>query len=393
MKRGCKLLMSCDDYIYCYNGEYYASSQEKADFYQRYLRVFDTLRLVTRCIEEKTLAKGRVKLDRRIEYVPIPLFQGPKQYAKTYFKIGKLIKNVAHGCDAAILRLPSTIAMRIFSKVRELGIPYATEIVYDAYDGYKSSESLIHKLLWKRIDNQMRAICYSANGVSCVTEHYLQQRYFTKLKNGFSSHYSSLSLPKSFYGVAREYPDKDVLVIAHVANQVEFNGRKGHLEIIQAIAKLKDEGLRIDAKFAGKDYFGGVAKLEEYARSLGVYDQVHFVGYLSRESLGNFLDSADLFVLPTKAEGLPRVIIEAMSKGLPCISTNVSGNPELLEPHWLIDYKDVDLLVSRIKELSTDATLYESTSIYNYENSLKYEASILESRRDAFYKKLKLTIQ
>ena len=389
MKSGVKLLMSCDDYIYFYDGAFYAGSQERADFYQRYLRVFDKLRLVTRCQEVDMLSPDRVKLDPRIEYTPVPFFRGPKEFAEHYFKIGQAIRGIADGCDAAVLRLPSTVAMRVFADVKRAGIPYATEIVYDACDGYSSSESLVHKMLWKYIDRKMRSICYKADGVSCVTEYYLQQRYFTKKPRAFSTHYSSLALPASFYGESRSFPHQKRLKIAHVANQVEFNGRKGHMEIIEALTKLKEQNIYVDVEFAGGDYFGGVSKLEEYANSLGVGSQVRFVGYLDRTSLDQFLTNADLFVLPTKAEGLPRVIIEAMSKGLPCISTTVSGNPELLGSHWLIDYKDVDLLVERIKELCVNPQIYEETSAVNFKNSWKYEASILEKRRDKFYEQLK----
>lgn len=388
-----KLLMSCDDYIYYCNGAYYAASQDKVDFYARYLRIFDNLRLVTRCVEEPSVKKSRIKLDSRIEYVPIPLFQGPAQYAKRYFEVGRLLSGVANGCDAAVLRLPSTTAMRAFAEVKRAKIPYATEIVFDAYDGFISSESIIHKMLWKRIDNKMRSICYNANGVSCVTEHYLQQRYFTKRADGFSSHYSSLALPKDFYGSERTFPTNKTLTIAHVANQVNFNGRKGHLEIIKAIAKLKECNLTVNVKFAGGDYMEGVAKLKEFACEVGVEEQVKFMGFIDRASLSELLNNADLFVLPTKAEGLPRVIIEAMAKGLPCISTNVSGNPELLGDHWLIDYDDVVALTGRIKELCTIASLYEDVSSINFQNSLGYEASILEKRRDEFYTKLKSLIK
>ena len=383
------LLMSCDDYVYRCNGVYYAGSQERCEFYHRYLRVFDKLRLVARCVEKSETKSSWVKLDAKIEYVPIPIFQGPKEYAKQYFKVGKLISGVADGCDAAVLRLPSTVAMRVYGDIKRAKIPYATEIVYDAYDGYTSSRSLIHKLLWKQIDKQMRKICYEADGVSCVTEHYLQQRYFTKKEGSFSSHYSSLALPKSFYGNARSYPEGRTLTIAHVANQVEYNGRKGHIEVIEAIAKLQLEGLTVNVAFVGKDYFGGQARLEELACEKGVKKQVNFMGYLNRASLDQFLDNVDLYVMPTRAEGLPRVIIEAMAKGLPCVSTRVSGNPELLSNHWLVEYDDVETLADRIRELCTTPDLYVAVSLENINNSYKYESSILEKRRDEFYEKLK----
>lgn len=388
-----KVLMSCDDDLYHCNGVYYAASEEKLDFYRRYLRVFDELRLVARCVEETNLSSGRVRLDSRIEYIPVPLFQGPKQYLLKYCKIGIILKNITKGCDAAILRLPSTIAMRVYDKVKESDIPYATEIVFDAHDGYLSSTSIIHRLLWKRIDNKMRKACYNANGVSCVTAHYLQQRYYTKRCDGFSTNYSSLALPKEFYGAPKTFPKGNRMKIVHVANQVQYAGRKGHNELIAAVANLKRQGIEVDVYFAGKDYFRGQSKLEELAKTLGVLDNIKFIGYINRKQLDDLLSTSDLFVLPTKAEGLPRVIIEAMAKGLPCISTNVSGNPELLGEHWLIDYSDVSTLAERIKELCTNAELYQEVSAINFHNSLEYEASVLEKRRDKFYKKLKSLIQ
>lgn len=382
--------MSCDDSVYCYNGKYYAGSQDEYDFYQRYLRVFEKLRLVTRCVMEKDLKKSRVELsDKRIEYIPIPLFSGPKQYAKQYYKIGRLLRNITDGCDAAVLRLPSTIGQRVCGKVMTSGIPYATEIVYDAKDGYGNERNLVNKLLWYIIHHQMQRACAAARGVSCVTERYLQQHYFSTLPDAFTSHYSSLALPKEFYLAPRKYPQKEILTIVHVSNQVQFNGRKGYNEIITAIKILKDRNVYVHVNFIGPDYQNGFALLSDLAKTLGVEDRVHFLGWASRQQLSYYLDSSDLYVMPTTSEGLPRVIIEAMAKGLPCITTPVSGNPELITDHFLVDYKDINTLADRIEELIRDKELYESTSADNFNRSLQYESSILEKRRDEFYTQLR----
>lgn len=382
-----KLLMSCDDYVYCYQNKYYARTQEKYDFYQRYLRVFDQLRLVTRCVVEETLGKTHVPLDQdpRIEYVPIPFFSGPIQYAKKYFEIDKVTANIAEGCDAAILRLPSTVAQRVCDQVMKAGIPYATELVYDAKDGYEGESNIIHKLLWLRIHHQMKCACAKADGVACVTEQYLQKHYYSMKKENFKSHYSSLALDKSFYTTARKFPPKEVFSISHVCTQVQYNGRKGHNEIIKAIKLLKDEGLKVEIRFAGPDYHNGIALLSNLTKRLGVEDRVFFIGGLNRLQLSQYLEESDLYVMPTRAEGLPRVIIEAMAKGLPCITTPVSGNPELVEQNFLVKYEDVKVLAAKIKLLVTNKTIYEEQSQLNFEKSRQYEASILQSRRDDFY--------
>ena len=147
-----KLLLSCDEYIYEHNGRYYAQSQDWYEFYQRYLRVFEELRLVTRCKHENTLPTKRIPLDldKRIEFIGLPFFQGPKEYAKVYFKIGGILNNIVTGCDAAILRLPWSLAPRIHKRIIKAQLPYACEVVFDAEDGWKGSSG-IARLLWKRI--------------------------------------------------------------------------------------------------------------------------------------------------------------------------------------------------------------------------------------------------
>ena len=382
--------MSCDDYLYRHEGCYYAASQEKYDFYQRYLRIFDELRLVCRCEELQELKKNNVALnmDTRIEVIPVPMFHGPLQYTHHYFGVGKSIRKIADGCDAAVLRIPSTLAMRVSKHVQKSHIPYVCEVVYDGEDGWKATTGLT-RMLWKKIDKDMRRICAVADGVSCVTEYYLQRHYYSKKTDSFTSHYSSLALEKSFFSAPKSYPHRNTIIIAHVANQIGFNGRKGNLELIKALSLLKKKNYNIKVRFVGEIRDESASKVMEFATQYEVDKSIEFTGYLSRQELETLLSEVDLFVLPTKAEGLPRVIIEAMAKGLPCITTPVSGCPELIEDHFLVDYDDVSTLAERIKELIDNPQLYEQTSRNNFERSWQYEASVLEKRRDEFYRKLK----
>lgn len=385
-----RLLISCDNSLFYHEGSYYFKDQEWYNFYQRYLRVFDEIRIANRVDTEEIVPSKRIKVDDpRIEVIHIPEFSGPVQYAERYFKIGKLLKGITQECDAAIVRLPSTIGQRVCNAVMKSGLPYAVEVVYDAEDGWKSETKLVNKLLWMKIDKDMRKSCYRADGVSCVTEKYLQRHYFSKKTNAFTSNYSTLALDKSFYLHPKPFPQNHTFVIANVANQVQFNGRKGFNEIIEAISELKKRGITVEAKFVGKSYHDGQRLLTEYSKSLGVDSQIEYKGYVTRPELDSFLTDVDIFVMPTRAEGLPRTIIEAMAKGLPCITTPVSGNPELVSEHFLVEYSNVTTLADRIQELVSNKDLYEATSKENYERSLQYEASVLEKRRDEFYNKLK----
>ena len=391
-----KLLLSGDNCIYKYNHHYYASNQETFELFCRYLSAFDSVKLVSRCVESQSLNHKWIPLENepRIEFFPLPEFHGPKEYLKVFFKIRKLARKCTDCCDAAILRVPSTVAMLIGKFVLKKHIPYAVEVVYDAEDGWRSSSG-INKLLWKKIDMDLRTLCYKADGVSCVTEKYMQRNYFSKKKTSFSSHYSSLALTKSFYRLSpKKYPSNGEFVIAHTANQIQFNGRKGQKEVVDIVSILKQKGYDVKVKFAGKNYDCGVEKLKKYAQEIGVGNAVEFVGYLDKDGLNNFLESSDLFVLPTKTEGLPRVIIEAMAKGLPCVSTNVSGNSELISRDYLVDdFYDVESFAKIIWKIIHDPQIYESLSSNNLVRSLDYENSILQQRRDLFYASLKKCIR
>ena len=385
-----KLLLSCDDYIFRHDGRYYFKNKEWYNFYQRYLRVFEEIRIANRVIPEDSLKEGRILVeDSSIEIYPVPIFHGPSEYITKYFSVGRALKGAVEGCDAAVLRLPSTVAQRLSKSVIQSMIPYACEIVFNAKDGQESSSSMTERVLWWMIDKKMKKICENADGVSCVTQFQLQKRYYSIKPNHFESHYSSLELHKEFFSGPRHYPEKSVMTIAHVSNQIKLLGRKGEAALIEAIGRLRSQGIIVNLKFAGDDWDNSSKDIYDFASKQGVGEQVSCVGYLSREQLESFLQDADIFVLPTKAEGLPRVIIEAMAKGLPTITTPVSGNPELISRRFLVDYDDVMSLAERIKELVLDKYLYEEASLENYTNSLNYESTVFEKRRDAFYTQLK----
>lgn len=385
-----KLLLEIDESVYYYNGTYYASYEGQNDFFNRYLRIFDSLKVVCRCEHVDSIKEINLPLDaNRIQIVPVPMFRGIVSFLKMKSTIRKCLKDVAYDCDCGVLRIPSSLALQACKDMRKKKIPYAVEIVYDAKDGYRSADSILEHIAWMYQHHIMKNMAAHAVGVACVTEFYLQKHYFSKVKNSFTANYSTLALPKSFYSAPRSFPYKKVYIISHIANQIIFNGRKGHNEVIDAIAILKEKGLNVQVQFAGGDYDNGISILKEYAVKKGVSDRVVFVGFLSREELEGYLEESDIYVMPTRAEGLPRVIIESMAKGLPCLTTDVSGNSELVDKEMMFDFDNPAELADKIEHLLKTPVLYEQVSRTNFDRSKNYEASILELRRDDFYGKLK----
>lgn len=110
----------------------------------------------------------------------------------------------------------------------------------------------------------------------------------------------------------------------------------GRLAAAKGVPILLDTFARLRARFAdarltligdGPDR----ARLEARAAALGLGDAVTFTGYLNQDEVAAHLAQGDLFVLPSFAEGVPVVLMEAMATGLPVLATRIAGIPELVE--------------------------------------------------------------
>lgn len=121
---------------------------------------------------------------------------------------------------------------------------------------------------------------------------------------------------------------------------------KGLRALITAMGRLEDDGIRLTIVGAGPD----ADALKAAAAPLG--DRVHFTGALNQEEVAQTLARADVFVLPSFAEGVPVVLMEALVAGLPVIATRVAGVQELVEDGvsgLVVPPGDVDALARAIE--------------------------------------------
>ena len=104
---------------------------------------------------------------------------------------------------------------------------------------------------------------------------------------------------------------------------------KGQAVLLEAIAELKRRGVLAEATLVG----AGPAKesLEQLARRLGIAPLVRLTGAVGQDEIRAHYAAADVFCLPSFAEGLPVVLMEAMAMGLAVVATRITGTPELVE--------------------------------------------------------------
>ncbi|KGK42888.1 hypothetical protein LH51_03955 [Nitrincola sp. A-D6] len=151
--------------------------------------------------------------------------------------------------------------------------------------------------------------------------------------------------------------DKKSLVIGSLGRLVE---KKGMDILLQTLAALVSEypELDITLRIAGDGPLKSV--LQQQAKTLGIADRVLFDGALQHSQVGDWLDQLDMFVLACKIDtngdmdGIPVVLMEAMSQSVPVVTTNLSGIPELVIPGvtgYLAEQGDVQSLQDAVGRL------------------------------------------
>jgi glycosyltransferase involved in cell wall biosynthesis len=110
--------------------------------------------------------------------------------------------------------------------------------------------------------------------------------------------------------------------------------RKGVEYLIEAAKHAKTRPTVVIIGDEGPGYRGSRANLEKHVLDLGLKEQIMFLGSFAREELAAAYEAADLFVLPSLAEGLPLVLLEAMAHGKCVVATNVPGNRDVVKDGW-----------------------------------------------------------
>lgn len=139
--------------------------------------------------------------------------------------------------------------------------------------------------------------------------------------------------------------DKNFVCVGRLCEQ------KGHLLLIEALALLRRNFPDISLTLVGDGPLRPM--IQQRIGELGITENVRFAGTCSGEQVRRHIRAARVTVLPTLAEGLPVVLMEAFALGRPVISTYVAGIPELVEPGkngWLVPAGSVKKLADAMAE-------------------------------------------
>ncbi len=368
------------------DGRVWATGWLNHTFWERYLEVFREVLVVARLREVQEVAVDAQRADRDgVSFLPVPYYVGPGQFLRRYGAIQSAIRDALGGMDAVILRVPGQIGNMVAHQLQAAGRPYGVEVVGDPYEVFASGavRSRIRWVLRWWMPSCLRRQCRAASAVAYVTAGSLQRRYPAG-ERAFITSYSSVDLPSEAFATPRRtQPVVGMRKILFIGSLDQLY--KGPDLLIRALSLLARQGHSLYLTIVGDGRHR--SDLQDLAQRCGVAASVRFAGVIPPGApVRGELDDADLFVLPSRTEGLPRALIEAMARGLPCLGSRVGGIPELLSPQELVPAGDATALAAKIDEVVSDGERMARLSADNLEKARGFSERVLRPRRMAFYK-------
>ena len=352
------------------------------------LEVFDRVRIIARTSEADSIPeKSRVVNGLNVDVVAIPNFVGPLQYLRQRSQVSEALVKVAGLDGAFLLRIPSQTAFVLAPMLSQLGKPYAVELLTDPYDFFAPG--------------------VSPNGLACLFRPYFCSRSRSLCANAIAANYITGSATRranpatharcdmsvsdvdlateSFLSLPRPIASGPIEIVTVGFLDLLY---KGQDILIKALAACQGLGMDFRLTFVGDGSYRET--LLDLAAAHGLEDCVRITGALGGSNqVREYLSRAHLFVLPSRAEGIPRALLEAMAAGLPAICSDVGAMPDLLDARWIVQPGSVHQLRTKLLEFSQSRSEWAAIGQRNQSVAHGFHRSILQPRRAEFYRAIR----
>ena len=224
------------------------------------------------------------------------------------------------------------------------------------------------RIIWKNAS----AVVANSNGLRQLAVMFDSGFEIPIIPNGVD-----LDLHKT---VEHDWSSPCLLSVGRIVHQ------KGLDLAMHALGGLKD--LEWEWRIAGDG--PQLQALQSLAEELGIQDRVLFLGWQSHHQITDSYQQANVFLFPSRHEGMPNAMLEAMASGLPVVATCIAGNEELVvdgETGYLVPPEDIEALQNALKKLLDDAGLRQQMGLasrrraeetYSWESTAKQYALLLE---------------
>jgi glycosyltransferase involved in cell wall biosynthesis len=353
-------------------------------FFARYLSGFSAVEVVARIEEVAQVPANWSRVDGEgVTTLRINPYQGLVQFLRQRSQVRQQLQPIITQPTALILRIPSPLISCIHGDLLRRRLPYAVEVIGDPWGVFAPGvvSHPLRPLLRRYLTSQQRQQCRQAMAAAYVTEKFLQDHYPCPGRM-FACSDVDLS-EKAFVATARSRQPvqgpRHLLMLGSLEQLY-----KGPDVLLHAMALCRQRNLPLKATIAGDGRFRPA--MQRLAGDLGLADAVTFAGHIpAGDAVRTLIDAADVFVMPSRTEGLPKALLEAMARALPCIASRVGGIPELLTPDALVEAGSAAALATALESRLTDAEWLLRQSQRNLEHARLYQEAHLAKQRSAFF--------
>ncbi len=370
------------------DGRVWTHTPPAYEFFEGALGVFDRVRIIARTFDTDRIPENaRAVNGESVEVVAVPSFVGPIQYLRQRSRVTEALARVADLDGAFLLRIPSQTAFVLASMLCQAGRPYAVELLTDPYDFFAPgvSPNGLAYLFRPYFCARSRDLCANAVAVNYITGSATRRANpATRAKCDVSVSDVDLS-EDSFLNLPRPAANKGPIEIVTVGFLDLLY--KGQDLLIKALAACEGQGLNFRLTFVGDGQ--SRETLMNLAASYGIEHRIRITGALGgANEVRKYLEASHLFTLPSRAEGIPRALLEAMAAGLPAICSSVGAMPDLLDPRWIVQPGSVHQLRTKLLEFLKVPGEWDAIGKRNQEVARRYHRRQVQPSRIEFYRKV-----
>lgn len=355
------------------------------NWWSRLLDVFSDVLVVARVDFVESVPGDFSRADGYgVKFYKLPYYIGPLGWVANYRKIISEINKINFFGSAVILSMPGIISYLVYRSLN--GYPYSVYVIGDPNMVFSRgvSKHPLRPIIRYLFTRHQKTVCHNASVISYVTKNDLQKRYPTQKKIK-SFRFSDVDLNINDYAnKGKKYVKSKKIKLVFVG--MFFELYKNQLNLIRALKILKKFDLDFELSMIGDGRYLNICK--KMAQKLSL-ENVSFLGALPKWKMIDQMRKSDIFILPSRAEGLPRAIIQAMAQGIVCLATNVGGISDILNPEQLIKTGNPIDIANKIIDLSMNPKEMTRIASRNLKLSKQFSESNQQRKRVEFYNQIR----
>lgn len=386
--------------LFCHDKFYIKGRDEKIYSYgsfpyslweHRFLPHFSTMTVVGVKRKRGADENGVLELSsgKGVEHVLLANIHSPFKRLSQSLRMARKIKQEVARADAVIIRGPVDFGIMAARAARALGKPYAVEMTSCAYDSNYFNGSCLGRFYAPLAFRMTRDMVKHADAVMYVTESFLQSRYPTLGQSSYAPNVEIAAAPEYVLEsrLARiENNAYEPRIFGLIGNFVGgFRGLDVAFEALGIVQQMAMEDNSIPA-FRFKILGAGLAsQWQAHIKNNNLEGLVEFCGAAPRgAAVLEWLDNVDVYLQPSSHQGLPRTMIEAMSRGCAVLASDAGGAPELIENHFIHPRGDAQALASHMIGILKGKHL-EVQAKHNFKKAKRFSREFLAPKRHQFW--------